>query len=140
MNNFFNNLRWRLQKLMQGRYGPDKLTQVLLWTGLGIYILNLFLRWPVLVYVSLAIYGWSIFRMFSRNRVARAVENQKFFQFWYSLKNGLNQRKLRLKNSREYKYFHCPNPACRTVLRARRGSGKRTITCPKCQQQFEIKS
>ena len=138
MNNFFNNLRWRLQRFMQGRYGPDKLTSVLLWTGLGIYILNLFLRWPVLVYLSLAVYAWSIFRMFSKNRVARATENQKFFQFWYSLKTSLNQRKLRLKNSKEYKYFHCPK--CHTVLRSRRGGGKRTITCPKCGNQFEIKS
>ena len=32
---FFNKLRWRLQQLMQGRYGPDQLTRAQLWTGLA---------------------------------------------------------------------------------------------------------
>ena len=135
---FLNKLRWRIQQFMQGRYGPDKLTQVLLWTGLAVYIVNLFLRWPILVFVSLALYAFAIFRMLSKNRAARAKENQQFFQFWYSLKTKLGQLRLRLKNMREYKYFHCSQ--CRTMLRSRRGNGKRMITCPKCGKQFEIKS
>ena len=138
MNNFFYRLRWRLQQLMQGRYGVDKLTQVQLWTGLVLYVLNLFLRWPILVYLSMGIYLWAIFRMFSKNRVARATENQKFLQLWYNLKAKPAQYKLRMQNSKEYKYFHCPK--CHTVLRAKRGGGKRMITCPKCGNQFEKKS
>ena len=135
---FFNKLRWRLSQFMQGRYGVDKLTQAQLWTGLGLYILNLFLRWPILAYLSTAIYVWAVYRFLSRNRVARAAENQKFQQFWYKLKDKPAQYKLRLQNSKEYKYFHCPK--CHTVLRSRRGTGKRMITCPKCGHQFEKKS
>ncbi len=138
MNDFFNKMRWRLQQFMQGRYGVDKLTQVQLWGGLILYILSLFLRWPILVYLSMAIYIWAVYRIFSRNRVARARENQKCCQFWYSWKTRLSQYKLRLKNSKEYKYFKCPE--CHTVLRSHRGTGARTITCPKCGKQFDIKA
>ncbi len=135
---FFNKLRWRLQQLMQGRYGPDQLTRAQLWTGLAFYVLNLFLRWPILVYLSLGIYIWAVYRIFSRNRVARAKENQRFLEIWYKVKQKPAQYKLRMQNSKEYKYFHCPK--CHTVLRTRRGGGKRTITCPKCGNQFEKKS
>ena len=135
---FFDQLRWRLRQLMQGRYGADKLTQAQLWAGIGLYVLNLFFRWSVLTFVSLGLYGWAVFRMFSRNRLARAKENQKFLEGWYKLKAKPAQFKLRWQNRKEYKYFHCPK--CHTVLRAKRGTGKRSITCPKCGHQFETKS
>ena len=138
MNDFFNNLKWRFQQFMQGRYGADKLSQAQLWGGLAIYILSIILRWPVLVYLALALYIWAVCRIFSRNRVARAAENQRFCQFWYKLKEKPAQLKLRYQNRKEYKYFHCPK--CHTVLRAKRGGGQRSITCPKCGQSFETKT
>ena len=134
--NFFDQLKWRLQAFMQGRYGADKLTQVQLWTGLALYILSIFLRWPILVYASMGIYIWAVFRVMSRNRVARAKENQKFLDFWYALKRKPSQYRLRLQNRKEYKYFHCPK--CHTTLRAKRGTGQRAITCPKCGHGFDI--
>ena len=138
MNDFFNRLRWRIQQMMRGRYGADKLTQAQLWVGLGLYILNLFLRWRILMYLAMGIYIWAIYRMFSRNRTARAIENQKLLQFWYALKAKPAKYMMRLKSSREYKYFHCSK--CHTLLRTPRHTGNKTITCPKCKNQFKIKS
>ena len=45
---------------------------------------------------------------------------------------------LRLKNSREYKYFHCPQ--CRVLIRLKRGTGERMVHCPKCHHDFQQKA
>ena len=81
MQSFWQKIKAGYYKFMQGRYGADKLTQIQLWTGLALYILSIFLRWPILVYASMGIYIWAVFRVMSRNRVARAKENQTFLDF-----------------------------------------------------------
>lgn len=133
---FWDQLKWRMQQFMQGRYGPDQLTRAQLWAGIGLYVLGLVLRLPIFAFLAFALYIWTIWRMFSRNRVKRAQENQKFLQYWSQIKTAFSQWKLR--DRKEYKYFRCPQ--CHTVLRMKRGGGKRNITCPKCQHQFEKKS
>ncbi len=134
---FWYRVQMWFRQFMQGRYGADALTRAQLWTGLALYVVNLFLRSNILVFLALALYLWAIFRIFSRNRVARAKENQRFLELWYSLKQKPGQYKLRFQNRKEYKYFHCPK--CHTVLRSRRGGGQRAFTCPKCGHTFEKK-
>ena len=136
--NFLNNLKWKLTQFMQGRSGPDQLTKAQLWAGLALYVIGILLRWQILVYLALAMYIWAVYRMFSRNRVARAKENQAYLQLWAKIKDKPAQYKMRFQNRKEFKYFHCPK--CHTVLRTRRGGGKKQVNCPKCHHQFEIKS
>ena len=135
---FWDRLKIYLQQFMQGRYGPDQTTRITMWLGIGLYLLGLFLRLPIFTFLAFALYIWTIWRMFSRHRVKRAQENQKFMQLWQGLRTKFGQYRLRFQNRREFKYFHCPN--CKTVLRMKRGSGAKTITCPKCMHKFEQKS
>jgi len=138
MNNFLNQLRYKLQRFMQGRYGGDQLTRFQLLSGLVIYLLSIIFRVGLLAYASFAMYAWAVFRMFSRNRVARMKENQRYLELTSKTRQKPKQYRLRFENRKEYKYFMCPK--CHTTLRMRRGSGQRTVTCAKCGHQFEKKA
>ena len=121
-----NSLRQWIAKLMQGRYGMDKLNRFLLWTSVITVLVGLFLPWPLvrlmLTVLSYLIMGWVIFRSFSRQTYRRYEENLKF---------------LRLLD-REHRYFSCPR--CRQTVRVPRGKGKISITCPKCKEKFTKRS
>ena len=72
-------------------------------------------------------------RIFSRNIYARQLENQRFMQFWWKLKNGRSKRPSR-EQRKNYKVFSCPT--CKQKLRVPRGKGKISISCPKCGRSF----
>jgi flagellar biosynthesis component FlhA len=123
---------------MSGRYGGDQLSRTCVITGLVLYVLSWITRVTLFSYIGLALYIWSIYRMFSRNREKRAMENQKYLRFMGNIKTNVSQAKNRAKNSKEYKYFHCPK--CRSYLKLPRGVGEVTVTCGKCKNQFRKKA
>lgn len=115
-----------LRHFMTGRYGPDKLNSCILWTAvilmlLGMFIPNATAKLALMV-VYYALWGWSIFRMLSRNTYKRYQENRKFLQLVDRIKD------------RQHRYFDCPK--CRQNVRVPRGKGKIAITCPKCKEKF----
>ncbi len=115
-----------LRRFMAGRYGPDKLTTTLLWTSVVIMLVGMFIPNAtvklLLMVVYYALWGWSIFRMLSRNTYRRYEENRKFLLFLDKIKD------------RQHRYFNCPK--CRQNVRVPRGKGKIAITCPKCKEKF----
>lgn len=123
---------------MQGRYGGDKLSLTLLIAGIVFSMLTSFTQIGIFYYVGLAVYLIALFRMFSRNTAKRAAENQKFLAFFGKLNREIRQFFVRLKNSRKYKYFRCPQ--CRARLRLPRKVGEVTVTCSKCKNQFRQKA
>ena len=123
---------------MMGRYGGDQLSRTCVITGLALYVISWITRITLFSYLGLALYIWSLFRMFSRNREKRAMENQKYLRTVGGIKTSFTQAKNRAKNSKEYKYFHCPK--CRSYLKLPRGVGEVTVTCGKCKNQFRKKA
>ena len=115
-----------LRNFMAGRYGPDKLNSCLLWTAVILMVIGMFIPSAVAKLVLMAVYyalwGWSIFRMLSRNTYKRYQENRKFLQFVDRIKD------------RQHRYFDCPK--CRQSVRVPRHKGKIAITCPKCKEKF----
>ena len=109
------------RRLMMGRYGVDQLTWVLLVLSLLLSLCGSIFR--VVCYL----------RIFSRNIYARQLENQRFMQFWWKLKNGRSKRPSR-EQRKNYKVFSCPT--CKQKLRVPRGKGKISISCPKCGRSF----
>ncbi len=111
---------------MLGRYGTDKLNTCILWAGVVVCLIAMFVPWAVvrllLTAVSYGLMIWAICRCFSRNTYRRYEENRRFLQFWERLKD------------RDHKYFDCPH--CRQPVRVPRGKGKIAITCPKCKERF----
>lgn len=119
-----------LRRFMEGRYGPDKLTSCLLWTSVILMVIGLLIPNSIVKLVLMAVYyvlwGWSIFRMLSRNTYKRYQENRRFLLMVDRIKD------------RDHRYFDCPK--CRQSVRVPRHKGKIAITCPKCKEKFVRKT
>ena len=132
---FLDKIRTSLNKLMAGRHGADEFSMALLIAGLLLSIIGSLTRLGIMSLLSLALYIYAIFRMFSRNHEKRYQENQKYI----SLTHGsLRQSFVRLKNIRKYKYFKCPQ--CHARLRLPRKVGEVTVNCGKCRHAFKQKA
>jgi len=127
-----------LVKFMAGRRGADELSLALLIAGALLSLLSTILHTPVLSLLSMAVYIYTLFRMFSRNLEKRHVENAAFLKFWNGMTSGIRQFFNRLKNMKKYKYFKCPE--CKSRLRLPRGVGEVTVTCGKCHHAFKQKA
>ena len=132
---FLDKLKMGLNNIMRGRHGADEFSMALLIAGLALSILGSFTRFPLLSILSLALYIYAVFRMFSRNHEKRYAENQKYIAFTHG---SLRQFFVRLKNFRKFKYFKCPE--CHARLRLPRKVGEVTITCGKCHHTFKQKA
>ena len=121
------------RRLMMGRYGVDQLTWVLLVLSLLLSLCGSIFRVQLLGILCGAVLVVCYLRIFSRNIYARQLENQRFMQFWWKLKNGRSKRPSR-EQRKNYKVFSCPT--CKQKLRVPRGKGKISISCPKCGRSF----
>ena len=130
MGNWFRNLGYKMrtgmQRFMMGRYGTDKLNMAILGAGLGVCLISLFFRIPMLnmllTLISYFFMGWAIFRTFSRNTYKRYEENRKYLSMLQRIKD------------RQHRYFDCPR--CHQQIRVPKGKGRISITCPKCGEKF----
>ena len=122
---------------MQNRHGPDNLGMFTLIAGLVASILGSFTGIGLLSLIGFALYVWTIFRMFSKNNEKRWAENRKYIELSSNWKTRIRQFINRMKNRRESRYFKCPN--CKLLLRSKRGSGEKEITCARCEHKFTHK-
>ena len=81
---------------------------------------------------------WMFFRMLSKNRYKRQHENQMYLQKTYKARQSATEWMNRVKNSKKYRYFTCPQ--CKKRLRVPRGVGSITITCKGCGNKFDKKA
>ena len=134
----WQKIKASLIRFMQGRHGPDNLSMFTLFAGLACSVLGSFTRLGLLSILGFVLYILTLFRMLSRNHEARMAENRKYVELTSGWKTRFSQFVKRTKNRREYKYFKCPN--CKVLLRLKRGSGERDITCVRCGHQFKHKA
>ena len=135
---FFDKIRASLTRFMSGRYGADQLGMTMLWTSLIMSIIGSFAKVPLLTLLADALLIWMFFRMLSKNRYKRQHENQVYLQKTYTLRQGMTEWMNRVKNSKKYRYFTCPQ--CKKRLRVPRGVGSITITCKGCGNKFDKKA
>lgn len=135
---FLQRLKMSLIRFMQGRHGPDNLGMFTLFTGLGCSIIGSITGVGILSLLGMGLYIWTLFRLFSKNNDKRIEENRKYISLTSGWKTKSSQFVKRLKNSREYRYFRCPN--CKLLLRMKRGSGEKEVTCARCRHQFRFKA
>ncbi|MCQ2457364.1 MAG: hypothetical protein MJ142_01380 [Clostridia bacterium] len=132
-------------RFMDGRYGLDNLGQFTLIAGLAVSILSSILQSSLLSLIGFILYIVTLFRMFSKNREKRRQENIRYMditgnirprirRFTGNAKTRVSQFIKRLKNSKEYKYFRCPG--CKALLRKKRSSETKEITCVRCGHKF----
>ena len=134
---FFDKIRASLTRFMSGRYGADQLGMTMLWTSLIMSIIGSFAKVPLLTLLADALLIWMFFRMLSKNRYKRQHENQVYLQKTYKMRQGMTEWMNRVKNSKKYRYFTCPQ--CKKRLRVPRGVGSITITCKGCGNKFDKK-
>jgi len=134
---FWEKIKQSFRSLMTGRHGVDQLSVVLVWTGLALYVLSAVFGLGILSLLSLAIYGYTVFRMFSRNEEKRSAENRRYLSWKMRVTTDAKQARTRFKNRKQYKYFRCPN--CKAWLRLPRGAGVVTVTCGRCHNSFTQK-
>ena len=133
-----DRLRNAVLHFMQGRHGVDQLGMFTLLAGLGLSLAGSFSGLGLLSLTGTALYIVTVFRMLSRNSTRRIQENQKYLSLTSGIKTSCTQFIRRQKNRKEYKFFKCPQ--CHVLLRLKRGTGEKEITCPKCGHQFNQKA
>ena len=129
-------------RLMAGRNGPDHLNRFLSVVFLILSVCSMFVRNPrlasVLYTLSMALFLYVMFRMFSRNIYRRQQENGAYLRRRYVITSGWNGMRERWSQRKDYRFFKCPS--CRTRLRVPRGKGKLNIVCRKCGTSFQRKT
>ncbi len=137
-----NSFRDKITQFMQGRYGFDRLSRLLISLSLvfwGLCIAARFTPWRWLSTVfsifNTLLYAVAIFRMLSRNIASRTLENERYLQFCSRTVPKIDRMKANM-NDREHVYKNCP--ACGSLLRLKKVRGKHTTQCPKCGQKFKV--
>lgn len=133
MNKFIN----KLQRYMQGRYGPDELYKFMLIVCLIIIIVNMFVNSVILRVLELIIFGLALYRFLSKKKSKRSKENRKFLYIKDKIKNFFIYQNKKYKDRNTHMYKKCPN--CKQKLRLPLKKGKHTVKCPSCKERFEVK-
>jgi len=134
--------RQKMFEFMQGRYGMDQLSNFLIWTGVILALVTMFLPYPVLAVVSWAMIIYAYVRILSKNRSKRYAQNQKFLDKTWGIRNAFARVKYRIKYGKQdaqpYRIYRCKK--CGQKIRIPKGKGKIMVTCPKCKYQFKKRS
>ena len=127
-------MKQKFFEFMKDRYGSDVLNNIIIYFSLGFAIINLFKKSDILAITSLILFSIAVFRMLSKNKRKRAIEQVKFFNLISPIYSRL--LKFASKDRKNYIYFKCKN--CKQELRIPRGKGKIKVICPHCKHE-EIK-
>ena len=132
----------KLIRFMYGRYGNDRLNQVLLGMFLVIMVLDLFVghrgisrffnTWELLLLICI------YYRMFSRQIGKRQAELGKYMVLENKVRRFIGGKKYMMDQRKEFHIYNCPN--CKQKIRIPRGKGRISIRCPKCGTEFEKNS
>ena len=129
-----NNLRIKLNRIMMGRYGHDKLNSFLLYSALALNLFGIFVKSSIPAWIALVCLIVLNIRFFSRNLVKRYAENQKFLNLTRRPRHFCKAAVLSAKD-REHRYVLCSH--CHQILRLPKGKGTLEVTCPACRTTFE---
>lgn len=121
---------------MAGRNGFDRLCNALSVVYFILFILNLFLRTPIILALEYIIIAYLIFRVFSRNKYRRQYENMRYYQLESKVLGFFRAKSNRLRD-RAHVYKKCPH--CKKTLRLPRKRGKHTVNCPCCKENFKVR-
>ncbi len=128
-------IKQTFRSFMNGRYGGDQLSKILLWSGLALYLVGAAANLPLFTLLGFAAYIFVLYRMFSRNVEKRRAENARYLAAKNRFRIRRSQAAARWKNRREFKYFKCPR--CKSWLRLPRKVGEVTVTCGRCHNSFK---
>lgn len=136
--NFFQQLTFKIQQFMAGRYGNDQFTLFLSIFGLVLSALGNFRALRFLYFIGLALILYGLFRSFSKTYEARRKELNWYLRVSEKPRAWLKLSGNKIRDRKTHRYFKCKN--CKTVMRVPKGRGKIEITCPKCRMKVVKKT
>lgn len=132
----------KFNMFMQGRYGVDQLSNCLIWTGVILSLLNLFISSKILWALGWAAIIYAYVRIMSRQLSKRSAQNQKFLDSTWGIRHAMANLRYRIKYGKPadagYRIYTCKK--CGQKIRIPSGKGKIMVTCPKCKNQFKKRS
>ncbi len=138
MKRWFEDLMYKMNRFMSGRYGNDEFNTFLSISSLTLILLTYITKIPSLSSIAMVTIIYMTFRTFSKNYSARAREREAYLAIKDKIVSKVNLRKEIWQNRKTHRYFKCEN--CKAVLRVPKGKGKIEITCRKCQHKMRKKS
>ena len=127
-------MRERIQRFMMGRYGNDKMNQVLSGASLIMVLLGGIVGIDILYTLGIVTLAYVYCRMLSKNISKRYAENQVFLQYYNRVMSWFGGKKRSMERNKDYRIFACPQ--CKQKLRVPKGKGKIQIRCSRCGNEF----
>lgn len=131
-------MKEKFEKFMTGRYGIDQLSIFLTYFAIFLLLILFFTGHGDYAWISLGIVVLSYFRVFSKNITKRYQENSKYLQISTKIKNFFVKTKRNIFGTKTHKYFTCKK--CKTELRVPKKKGKIKIRCPKCGEEYIMRT
>lgn len=154
-------IRDRFFRFMEGRYGLRGLSdtvQILLVAAYFLLaVVNVFARSRIIGFLEMLILLYTLFRVLSKNTLARENENRAVTAWGCKLRDAFQQGQMHTqqhkqaraekkaaravqkerRKDKEHIYRECPE--CGATLRLPRKKGKHSVLCPRCGTKFGIK-
>ena len=134
LKQFQYRLQMQLMQMLYGRNGVDVLAKTCNTVAIILMAINIFLNSTIIYFLWVGLFGYSIFRIFSKNIPKRYAENQKFLEMTVLPRKRMNLVKMQWRDRSTSKYYMCSK--CHQQIRVPKGKGKIEIRCPKCSNRF----
>lgn len=129
------NFLMKAAEFMRGRYGNDKLNTFIWILAALLYVVNLFVRSPILVIIVLLIAALAILRALSTNVTKRLYENNRFVSIYTAVFDFFKRQYMKVRDFKTHRYIRCPY--CKAQLRLKKRTGIQHIHCPRCNEDFK---
>ena len=96
-----------MSRFLYGRNGYDNLARTCNRLALILLVVNIFAQSVVIYFMWVALFGYSIFRIYSKNITKRYAENQKFMSMTTVPRRYLNLLKLQWRDRNVSRYYLC---------------------------------
>lgn len=140
MRNFLQNLGYKMNQFMYGRYGSDNMNRTLSWVVVAFFVISLIPKLNFMLLLGLALEIYLLFRMMSKNIYKRQQENMKYMELTKGIRSKSNLYINMFKERKEFSYYKCPQ--CKTYVRIRKPPKGKSIAvkCRKCGNEFVKKT
>ena len=115
----------------------DELYKFLFIAFFVIWVINIFLRNPILLALWIIDCLFIIYRAMLKNPYKRQNQNMKYLAIRNKILEKFKLQIRKWKDRKSYIYRKCPN--CKAEIRLPRKKGKHVCTCPRCKKDFDIK-
>jgi predicted RNA-binding Zn-ribbon protein involved in translation (DUF1610 family) len=124
----------RLSRFFYGRNGYDNLAKLCNLLAILLLVINIFAQNMIIYFIWVALFGYSVFRVYSKNIPKRYAENQKYLKMTELPRKYIKLMGMQWKDRSVSRYYICKS--CHQQIRVPKGKGRIEIRCPKCGERF----